>query len=291
MRAQFQKIIINEGSSFIAKKLELPVFDSGFHFHPEYELKYVIQSKGIRFIGDSVENFSEGDLVLVGPGVPHYWNNDPVYYENDDLSATAFLVMFSEDCLGADFFSLPEMSPLKEFLFRAKGGICFPGAEKSGIPEKLNNLVLCDGPLRVILLLDILYELSKAGYRPLLTEPFINELPVFNNGDRSVGRLKKVHEYVISNFQNRILINDVAEIASMTPQAFCKYFKRSTKKTFITFLTELRVCHAKKLLIESGQSISDICFNSGFENLSNFNRKFKEITHMTPKEFRKLYLN
>jgi AraC-like DNA-binding protein len=291
MRAQFQKIIINEGSSFIAKRLELPRFDNGFHFHPEYELKYVIQSKGKRFIGDSVENFGEGDLVLVGPDIPHYWNNDPVYYENDDLSATAFLVMFSENCLGVDFFFLPEMSPLKEFLYRAKGGICFPGAEKSVIPEKLNNLVLCDGPLRVILLLDILYDLSRTECRPILTESFINDLPILSNSDRSVGRLKKVHEYVIANFQRRILIQDVAEIASMTPHAFCKYFKRSTKKTFMTFLTELRVCHARKLLIENGQSVSDICYESGFENLSNFNRKFKEITRMTPKEFRRLYVN
>ena len=93
MKAQFQKISINEGISFIAKELELPHFDNEYHYHPEYELKYVIQSKGKRFVGDNVENFQEGDLVLLGPNIPHYWNNDPIYYERDDLKVSAFLVI------------------------------------------------------------------------------------------------------------------------------------------------------------------------------------------------------
>jgi AraC-like DNA-binding protein len=291
MRAQYQKIIINEGFSFIAKELKLPHFDSEFHFHPEYELKYVIQSKGKRFVGDSVENFQEGDLVLLGPNIPHYWNNDQEYYESDELRAYAFLIMFSEEFLGEHFFSLPEMLPIKELLFKAKGGICFPGANRSCIPGKMNLLISCEGPLRIMLMLEILYELSKSENHPLLTEAFISDLPILNHTDRSIGRLKKVHGYVIANFQNKIHIQDVADMANMTTHAFCKYFKKSTKKTFMTFLTELRVCHAKKLLIENGNSISDICYSSGFDNLSNFNRKFKAVTQMTPKEFRSLYVN
>ena len=97
MRAQFQKIIVNEGLSFVARRLELPRFDSDFHFHSEYELKYVVQSKGKRFVGDCVENFNEGDLVLLGPNIPHYWKNDPEYFERDDLKASAYLVMFPEN--------------------------------------------------------------------------------------------------------------------------------------------------------------------------------------------------
>lgn len=291
MKAQFQKILINERSSFIAKELDLPRFDSEYHFHPEYELKYVIKSKGKRFVGDSVENFQEGDLVLLGPSIPHYWKNDPAYYEQDNLKASAFLVMFSEDFLGKEFFLLPEMSPIKDLLNKAKGGICFPDSDKQNIPLKLKNLISCEGPLRIMTMLDILFELGKAEIRPLLTETFVAELALLNYSDHSITRLKKVHEYVIANFHNKIQIQDVAEIANMTTHAFCKYFKMSTKKTFMTFLAELRVCHAKKLLIESGQAISDICYLSGFDNLSNFNRKFKAIINMTPKEFRSHYMN
>lgn len=291
MRAQFQKIIINDGLTFVAKGLNLPRFDSEFHFHPEYELKYVIQSKGKRFVGDSVENFQEGDLVLLGPNIPHYWKNDPEYFESDDLKASASLVMFSENFLGEGFFLLPNMAPIKDLLNKAKGGICFPNTDKEGIPVKLKHLISCEGPLRIISMLEILFELSKAEIRPLLTETFVAELPLVNYSDHSIGRLKKVHEYVIVNFNNKIQVQDVAEIAHMTTHAFCKYFKKSTKKTFMTFLGELRVCHAKKLLIEKEeQAISDICYASGFDNLSNFNRKFKAITNMTPKEFRSQYL-
>jgi AraC-like DNA-binding protein len=291
MKAQYQKIIVNEGLSFIAKELDLPHFDSEFHFHPEYELKYVISSKGKRFVGDNVENFYEGDLVLLGPNIPHYWKNDPVYYESDNLRASAFLVMFSEDFLGKDFFLLPEMAPIRDLLNKAKGGLCFPEADIAGIPIKLKHLISCDGPLRILTMLDILFDLTKTEICPLLTEKFVAELPLLIYTDHSIGRLKKVHEFVIANFHNKIQIQDVAGITSMTTHAFCKYFKKSTKKTFMTFLTELRVCHAKKLLIESRQAIFDICFASGFDNLSNFNRKFKTITKMTPKEFRSYYMN
>ncbi len=291
MKAQFQKIIVNQGFSFIAKEQNLPRFDSEFHFHPEYELKFVVHSKGIRFVGDSVENFQDGDLVLLGPNIPHCWNNDSIYGENGDSKATGFLVMFSEDFLGKDFFQLPEMVPVKELLNKAKGGVCFPYSSARGIHDKFKNLVTLEGPPKIVAIIDILFELAKAEIYPLLTETYISELPLLNYSDHSVLRLKKVHEYVIANFRNKIRIQDVAEIANMTTSAFCKYFKKSTIRTFMTFLCELRVCHAKKLLIQKEElAISDICYASGFDNLSNFNRKFKEITHMTPKEFRNHYL-
>ena len=291
MKAQFQKIIINEGISFVAKELELPRFDSDFHFHAEFELKYVVLSKGKRFVGDSVENFQEGDLVLLGPNIPHYWKNDPAYFETDELKASAYLVMFSEDFLGKDFFHIPEMQPIKELLSKAYGGVCFKNTVEYGIPEKMRQMIYSDGPSKIIRFLDILFELAKAEIHPLLTEAFVAELPLVNYSVHSFGRLKKVHEYVIENFHDKIEINDVAQISNMTTHAFCKYFKKSTKKTFMTFLCELRVCHAKKLLIEKGEeSISEICYASGFDNLSNFNRKFKAITNMTPKEFRNQYV-
>ena len=183
------------------------------------------------------------------------------------------------------------MAPIRDLLNKAKGGLCFPEADIAGIPIKLKHLISCDGPLRILTMLDILFDLTKTEICPLLTEKFVAELPLLIYTDHSIGRLKKVHEFVIANFHNKIQIQDVAGITSMTTHAFCKYFKKSTKKTFMTFLTELRVCHAKKLLIESRQAIFDICFASGFDNLSNFNRKFKTITKMTPKEFRSYYMN
>jgi AraC-like DNA-binding protein len=287
MKPRFQKILLDKGFSFIARKLNLPHFSSDYHFHPEYEIKYVIRSRGKRIVGSSIENFKEGDLVMIGPNIPHFWKNDPEYYETDQNRTSAFLIMFPETCLGAEFFSLAEMTPVKDLLQKARGGINFPLAQYSMIPVKLQRLLSCEGPLRILLFLDILIELANSEAQPLLSEESISGFKLLNHSSQSINRLNKVHEYVLENFQKRIKIEEVAAKANMTSHAFCKYFKKSTKKTFMTFLNELRICHAKKFLIESDYSISEICYASGFENMSYFNRKFKELVEKTPKEYRR----
>jgi AraC-like DNA-binding protein len=153
----------------------------------------------------------------------------------------------------------------------------------------LEALTSSNGPIKIILMLEILAELVKAESRRLLTEEFSSGTPFLDANSASFMRLQKVHHYVIKNFHYPLQIEDVAKVASMTPHAFCKYFKKSTKKTFMTFLNELRICHAKKLLIENQVAISQICIESGFNNISNFNRQFKTGTGMTPSDFKGMY--
>ena len=291
MKAIYQKILLSEGSSFLATKLILPRFHSEYHFHPEYELKYVIESKGKRFVGDTIENFQEGDLILLGPNIPHYWKNDEIHDQTDLMQAKAVVILFSEYFLGEKFFSVQEMMPILELLKKAQAGLVFPNADSSNIPQMLDDLTKSKGPFRIILMLEVLAELAKSESRNLLTEEFSTGIPFLDVNSPSFVRLQKVHHYVIKNFQFPLQIDDVAQIASMTPHAFCKYFKKSTKKTFMTFLNELRVCHAKKLLIENDIPISQISMESGFNNISNFNRQFKTGTHMTPSDFRAMYIN
>lgn len=291
MKATYQKILLSEGSSFLATRLILPRFHSEYHFHPEYELKYVIESKGKRFVGDSIENFREGDLILLGPNIPHYWRNDAIHDQSDLMKAKAVVVLFSEDFLGDKFFSVQEMIPIMELLRKSNAGLAFPDAINGPIPPMMEELTKAAGPLRIILMLEILAELAKAESRKLLTEEFSSGTPFLDANSPSFVRLQKVHHYVIKNFHSPLQIEDVAQIANMTPHAFCKYFKKSTKKTFMTFLNELRVCHAKKLLIENRIPISQICIESGFNNISNFNRQFKTGTNMTPSDFKSMYIN
>lgn len=289
MKATFQKILLSEGSSFLATRLILPRFHSEYHFHPEYELKYVIESKGKRFVGDSIENFQEGDLILLGPNIPHYWKNDDIHDHSDQMQAKAIVVLFSEDFLGEKFFSVQEMIPVMELLTKSRAGLVFPDAMNGKVPYLLEELTRARGPLKIILLLETLAELAKTGSRKLLTEEFSSGTPFLDANSPSFVRLQKVHHYVIKNFHHPLQIEDVAKVANMTPHAFCKYFKKTTKKTFMTFLNELRVCHAKKLLIENRIPISQICLESGFNNISNFNRQFKTGTSMTPSDFRVMY--
>jgi AraC-like DNA-binding protein/quercetin dioxygenase-like cupin family protein len=291
MKATFQKILLSEGSSFLATRLILPRFHSEYHFHPEYELKYVVESKGKRFVGDTIENFQDGDLILVGPNIPHYWKNDDIHDHSDQMQAKAVVVIFSEDFLGKDFFRLQEMIPVMELLRKSKAGLVFPSAFHGPVPEMLDELTKIQGPSRIIRMLEILSELARSESRTLLTEEFTSGIPFLDANSPSFVRLQKVHHYVIKNFHYPLQIEDVANIANMTPHAFCKYFKKTTKKTFMTFLNELRVCHAKKLLIENRIPISQICIESGFNNISNFNRQFKTGTSMTPSDFRMMYNN
>lgn len=289
MKATYQKILLSEGSSFLATRLILPRFHSEYHYHPEYELKYVIESKGKRFVGDSIENFREGDLILLGPNIPHYWKNDDIHDYSDQLQAKAVVVLFDDNFLGNKFFSVHEMAPIQDLLDRAQSGLAFPSAGSGPVPRMLEELSTADGPRKIILLLEILVELSEAASRKLLTEEFISSTSFPDVNSPSFVRLQKVHHYVIQNFHFPLQIQAVAQVANMTPHAFCKYFKKSTKKTFMTFLNELRICHAKKLLIENGIPISQICMESGFNNISNFNRQFKSGTGMTPSDFRGMY--
>lgn len=289
MKATYQKILLSEGSSFLATRLILPRFHSEYHFHPEYELKYVIESKGKRFVGDTIENFQEGDLILLGPNIPHYWKNDDIHDRSDLMQSKAVVVLFTEDFLGKSFFSLQEMIPVMEMLKKSHSGLVFPNAINSRIPEMMENLIKAKGPSRIIQILEILAALSKLESRMLLTEVYSSGVPFLDANSPSFVRLQKVHHYVIKNFHSPLQIEDVAQIANMTPHAFCKYFKKSTKKTFMTFLNELRVCHAKKLLIENRIPISQICIESGFNNISNFNRQFKTGTNQTPSDFRAMY--
>lgn len=291
MKATYQKILLSEDSSFLATRLILPRFHSEYHFHPEFELKYVIESKGKRFVGDTIENFREGDLILLGPNIPHYWKNDDIHDQTDQLQAKAVVVLFDERFLGEKFFTVREMLPVKDMLNKARAGLVFPNASFGQAPRMLEELVTAKGPGRIILMLEILAELSKADSRKLLTEEFTSGTPFLDANSPSFYRLQKVHHYVIKNFHYPLQIEDVAQVASMTPHAFCKYFKKSTKKTFMTFLNELRICHAKKLLIENHIAISQICTESGFNNISNFNRQFKTGTGMTPSDFRAMYVN
>ena len=291
MKAHFQKILLDEGSSFDIRKWELSGFHCDYHYHPEYELKYVIKSEGKRFVGDSIGNFNAGDLVLLGPNLPHYWKNDSKYYESEVPDSSAFIVLFSEDFLGKDFFETKELKRVKELLNRSRRGICFPNADKGPIPKLMNELLTKKGSQSVLLIIQILIELSETKEYSILTKDFSHDFFIQDVKSGSFGRMQKVHEYLIENFQNQIQLETIADLANMSLHSFCKYFKKSTKKTFTYFLNELRVCHAKKLLFEDSLSISQICYESGFNNLSYFNRKFKAITGITPREYRALYCN
>lgn len=256
-----------------------------WHFHPELELVMIIKSTGTRFIGDNIEKFNEGEVVLLGKNLPHMWINDPDYYAgNSELKAEAIAVHFKKEFLGDSFFEVPEMIKITNLINKASLGIVFTDIDKN-LRLKIKNLVDLKDFEKVVSLLQILHELAdNKSARVLSSNGFIKPFNQEASQD-----LEKIYEYIYKNFNKPISSRKVAEIANMNSSAFSRYFTKIHRKSFTRYLNEIRVGYACKMLIEGEQKIISICYESGFRNVSNFNRQFKLIRGITPNEFAKIY--
>ncbi|MBC8767304.1 AraC family transcriptional regulator [Arenibacter sp. BSSL-BM3] len=274
-----------QNSSFTVTQNSYSHFLKIWHYHPELELVYIAKSTGTRFIGDGIEKFSEGDLVLIGKNLPHMWLNDEVYFEPDsDLVSEAIAIHFKEDFLGLEFLDAIEMKPILQLIKRAAQGIKFSNIDLKVI-EKIKKLHTLEPFEKTIKLIEILYKLANHEEYQLLSSPgFLNS---FNKTDNK--GLDEIYEFVFKNFNQPIGSKDVAEIAKMNPSAFSRFFKRIHRKTFTRYLNEIRIGYACKLLIENKNNITPVCYESGFNNISNFNRHFKSITGMSPSDYIKLH--
>lgn len=271
--------------SFTVSNHKFSNFLKVWHHHLELELVVIIKSTGTRFIGDNIEQFSEGEVVLIGKNLPHMWLNDKQYFEVDStLEAAAIVIHFKEDFAGKDFLKMPEMSSIAKLLERSRLGIKFSGDLLYFIEQikKIHELAEFDKTMKFIQLLN--YLAKNKHYTLLSSNGFINS---FKKTDRN--NLNKVYEYIIKNFKDNISRSDVAELANMDPSAFSRFFKRVHRKTFTEYLLEVRIGYACKLLIDNKNNISEICYESGFNNLSNFNRQFKKTMSCSPSDYSKLH--
>ncbi|GAB3759175.1 AraC family transcriptional regulator [Spirosoma pomorum] len=287
MKQPLRKDLEPVAASFVAKKLTEPYFDPNWHFHPHYQLFLVEEGTGTRFIGDSIKPFGPGDLVFLGPNLPHLWRSDQEYFSRQSLQQTrGIVVYFSEDFLGTSFFKNQEMAYIRQLLDHSRKGLEWTGATRDRIVETLQSLVR--QPIdftRVLNLLTLLDELSHATDYRFLTSPNYSNTVKPNETDR----MQLVHDYVLGHFPEELSLETVADLAGMTAPAFCRYFKTRANKTFSEFVSEVRIGHACKLLMAGKLSITQVSYESGFRTLSNFNRQFKDITGQTPSIYVKTY--
>jgi len=284
MKPVKEKLISNLSHSFRVKHSVLNALDSPWHYHEEYELFYIIKSRGQRFVGDSINNFTEGDLVFMGQNLPHVWKNDIKQYQNKKKNnAEAIVIQFRYDSLGKEFFNLPEMRQIKEFLILSKRGMVITGSTRQELIPLMSKIVKEAGVERIITLLAILAILSKSkDIKPLASKSF--EKIFF---DETGKRVDKVFSYVANNYDKNIELKKAAEIAGMSQTAFCRYFKRRTIKTFFQYVIETRLSYAANLLLNNDKTINEICFECGFKNVSYFIRQFKKYYGTTPIVYRK----
>lgn len=283
MKPLHEKLVLEPKNSFVLQKDVYPYYPTPWHYHPEYELVLVVKSSGMRTVGDHSEHFTDGDLVFLGPNLPHSYQNDPIYYQDDSsLKAEAIVIHFKEDFLGKGFFNLPEMVQVGQLFNKARYGIKITGNTRQQISDIMLQMHTVNGHKRILQLLSILEILSTSEEIELLTNPGFVQQHLVSDDDR----ITKVHEYIMKNFQKDISLAEVAEIANMSVPSFCRLFKSSTRKAFSNFVNEIRVGHACRLLLEDRESIAQICYKSGFNNMSNFNRQFKRLKERSPLQYR-----
>ncbi len=268
--------------SFAVREFRMPRFPSPWHLHPEYELTLILSGRGMRFVGDSVQTFRPGDLVLVGGNLPHFWQSRPRRGE----VAHSRVVQFRADCLGADLFGRPEMKAAADLLRRAGRGLQFGGRTRTAVTPLLRTLAGTRGPARISLFIGLLGILAADRRARLLAGPGFHASAAAAAVD---DRLHRACRFVYANLGRRIRLRDAARAAALSPGAFCRFFRRATGRRFTEYVNDLRVGHACAELIESDRPIADIAFASGFGGLANFNRRFRERRGLTPREYRGLH--
>lgn len=275
-------------NSFSIKHKKYKNFLKIWHYHKELELVVLVKSTGTRFVGNHIDKFKEGEIVLLGKNLPHMWINDSAYFKKDsNLVAEAIVIHFKEDFAGEDFIDLPELTIISELFDCAKIGIKFSGAKQDEMIKRITALIQMDGFDRLMSFLIILKDLAADFERELLSSTsFIHE---FKKVDKK--KLEPIYKFIVENYRNNFTLEDIAKVAHMNPAAFSRYFQKVHKKTLTRYVNELKVGYACKLIRENKHSMASICFKSGFNNVSNFNRQFKNILTYSPSEYNKKYRN
>lgn len=270
--------------SFVVFRERGPCFPCPWHYHPEFELVLVLKSTGKRMVGDHIGYFQEGDLVCMGPYLPHVWVNDSHYFTGTaEEEADAVVIHFREDFLGKDFLHIPEMEALKSFLNLTKRGMAFSGNTKDQISALMLGMLNMNGLQRLSALLSIFDILSHTHDYQLLSSPREADFLPPSRSDR----FTKINQYILENFDEDISLPQMARIANMAVTTFCNFFKEQYRMTFVEYLNAVRIGHACKLLSLNDQNIVDVAYACGFNNLANFNRQFKKYKKMTPSQYRK----
>lgn len=288
MKPHLLFVPLGPNQTFSVRHDVVPHFLNRWHYHTEVELVHIVKGKGTQFIGDSIHHFKEGDVILVGSNLPHYWKCDDIYFQNNpELNVEAKVIHFLEDLWGDKFLELSENKILRDLYKKAKQGILLTGKTKNKVIEIIDKMLIEKDMKRVVSLLEVLEIIAVS------TEcSFLSSIVALNNyNDAEAKRINDIYQYSLANFKKKITLDEIADVANISSNSFCRYFKTKTKKTYSQYLIETRVLYSCKLLIENKLTISGVCYESGFNNFSNFNKFFKSIMGKSPLQYKKEFSN
>ncbi|KAA9040547.1 AraC family transcriptional regulator [Ginsengibacter hankyongi] len=287
MKPQLLKVSAEPACSFSVRQDRVPYVNNRWHYHPEIELIYFKEGRGTQFIGDSISLFNSGDVILVGANLPHYWSFDETYFNSPIEEPNVFVTHFCDYFWGKDFLTIPENLPIKNILETAKRGIQIMRPTRQFIGNLLEKMLISDGCNKIILILEALVNIAHSGNYKILSSIGFQ----YNVHQTGNDRINSIYEFSLANYKRKILMEEAAAIACMSPNSFCRYFKSKTRKTYSNFLIEIRVGIACKLLIGNNLSIKQICFESGFNNFASFHKYFKMITGKTPLNYQREFIS
>ena len=277
MKPLVEKLPLSQNTSFVARTYRTPQFEVPWHQHVEYELILFTEGEGTAFIGNYIGDFKTGDVFFLGSNLPHTFQKS-----QKDLITSAVVVQFTDDFWGSAFLDLPESKSIQKMLQASSKGFRMLGDCRQQLQSMISELEQLEGFARIIRLCDCLQRITESKqYETVSTQ----ETTTFQAKNKD--RIDRIFQFTIENFQEPITLADVAATAGMSVPAFCTYFKKSTKKTYIDFLNEVRIGHACKLLMDTPKPILDICYESGFNTLANFNKQFLKMKKLTPSAYRK----
>ncbi len=283
MKLKYKPVEKDLLSSIYVERVHQPYVGGNWHFHKEFEIICFLEGQGTRIVGDHISNFQKGELVMVGEWLPHLWRNDVGM--SGVVDSDFIVIKFRKDFEGVDIFSLPELSEIRSLMKRSYRGILFPESVLPKIQDIILQLCESNSSLKIINFLKILQILSEEKDYQFLSSPNFSLTTQISDENR----LQKVINYISTNYTREISLEEIAEIAIMTPPAFCRFFKTRTNKTFSLFVNEVRVSKACQLLINGENSMKQICFKVGFGSLTNFNRTFRNFKGMAPSSYRANY--
>lgn len=285
MKVIFEHQLHPGGLGVLVKEYIQTYFTSPFHFHDLYELIWIKKSYGKLYAGKNIVNFQEGDVFLFGPGFGHCFYNEKTFIEHGE-KAHAIAIFFKPDFLGDGFFDNPAYIKVKDILKKSGFGLQIHPSTAT-ISDLFNAIVKQEGMDELITFLRLLNEISRL---PHSTVKVLNETQsVMKLTNKDSARLEPVLKYVIENFRHKLDVKTAASLICLNEAAFCRYFKRRMEQTFSQFVNSVRITHATNLLLTEEWDVLRICYECGFENLSYFNRKFREITGRSPKEYRQSF--
>lgn len=281
-----ERLSISNSSPIIARFYDYKHFTYPWHFHSEYEIIWFKESTGLQFVGNNVEKYDAGDVILLGPNLPHFMKSDDIYLSGDnDLRVKGVIIQFEKEFMYHSINHYPHFIKIKKLLENSRQGIYFPKTYSSNFIELLNRIPTETGVDQITSFLQLLKKMSEIKRAQLISTSD------FTNDEISGGsRIDKIISYLNRNYTRHVELEEISSFAAMNPAAFCRFFKSQTGNTFKNYILDMRISYACKLLLIEDYPISQISTECGFDTISHFNKTFKKSTKYTPSQYKKVML-